>query len=292
MDRKICIVTGANAGIGKEAVLQIAEKGYHVILACRSPKRGEDALKDIIRAVPSASLELRNVDMGNRESVARFAEEYKKDYNRLDVLIQNAALFNISQKTRETTADGWETFWATNHLGPVLLTQLLIKQLEKSEQGRILTISSKGLLAKPFLRVNLDDVEFKSRKFSVVNAYYQSKIAQMMYTIWLADQLKQTNITVNCLRVAAVKVDLSRHPDLSPFIKWVYSLKARKALSPRTMAETYTDLASSPEYTNVTGQYFDEKGRVIKYPEYCCQKEYIMAVMKLTKTYIPEMGDL
>jgi len=292
MKGKICIITGANAGIGLQAAIQIAGKGYHVILACRNETRGKDALDKIRKTVPSASLELGIVDMGLRESIIRFAKKITSHYDHLDVLIQNAAQFNIHQKKGETTSEGVETFWATNHLGPVLLTLLLRQQLEKSDDGRVLTISSKGLVAKPFLQVDLNDVEFKSRRFNVVNAYYQSKLAQMMYTNWLAEKLENTNVTANCIRVTAVKVDLSRYPDLSSFMKWVYSIKARKALSPEIMAETYTDLASSPEYRNITGKYFDEKSREINSPRYCRKRENIRAVMELTKKYIPELGDV
>ncbi len=292
MEKKICIITGANAGIGKQAAMQIAGKGYHVILACRNKSRGEEALDEIKKALPAASLELMIVDLRLRESVIRFAEKYSSEYDHLDVLIHNAAVFNVTQKTRELTAEGVETIWATNHLGPVLLTELLKDKLEKSDNGRVITISSKGLLAKPLLKVDLNDAEFKSKKFNVVNAYYQSKIAQIMYTYWLADKLKDTGITVNCIRVTAVKVDISRHPDLSAFMKWVYSMKARKALSPEVMAETYTDLATSPKYRKATGKYYDENSLEVDSPKYCRKMENIKAVMKLTNHYVTELEEI
>jgi NAD(P)-dependent dehydrogenase (short-subunit alcohol dehydrogenase family) len=98
----------------------------------------------------------------------------------LDVLIHNAATFDIRQKERVLTEEGIEKVWATNHVGPVLLTDLLLPAVKRSEQGRIITISSKGLISYPFLRVDLADAEFARRKFSVQKAYYQSKLAQVM----------------------------------------------------------------------------------------------------------------
>ncbi len=292
MEKKICIITGANAGIGRQAAEQIAGKGCHVILACRNGKRGEDALREIRESVPDASVELWVVDLGLRKSIINFAEEFSREHERLDVLIHNAAVFNVTQKKRELTKEGIETIWATNHLGPVLLTELLLKKLEKSDNGRVITVSSKGLLAKPLIRVDLADPEFKSKKYSVVNAYYQSKIAQIMYTYWLADRLGDGNVTANCIRVTAVKIDISRHPGLSEFMKRVYAIKARKALSPENMAKAYAELALSSKFKRIRGMYFDENCLEVDSRKYCRDRENIQRVMELTRSYIPELGGI
>ena len=287
--KKICIVTGANAGIGKQAAIQIAEKGYHVILACRNRARGEQTVSELKKLYPDISIELQLIDLGLQSSIMEFADSFNKKYEHLDVLIHNAAIFNVTQKNRELTAEGVETVWATNHIGPVLLTDLLLDRLKKSENGRILTVSSKGLLAKPLMKVNINDVEFKYRPFNIVNAYYQSKIAQIIYTYSLTEKLKETNITANCIRVTAVKIDISRHPDLSPFMKWVYSIKAKNSLSPEKMAETYTDLAVSSRYEKISGKYFDENSNEVNPSAYCRKRENIDAVMSLTESYISEL---
>ena len=291
MNRKICVITGANAGIGKQAAIQIAGKGYHIVLACRSRERVMQAFDEVLKMNSSNSAELLVVDMGLKESIKNFAGEFKSRYERLDVLIHNAAIFNVTQKQRETTSEGFETVWATNHLGPVLMTELLMDCLKKSENGRIITISSKGLLAKPFLKVDLYDPEFKLKKFSIVNAYYQSKLAQLMYTYWLSDRLRNTAITANCIRVTAVKIDISRHPGLSPFMKWLYSVKARNSLSPEAMAGTYVFLAISDRVGKVSGKYFDEKNLEVNPNKYCKAGGNIKAVMRLTKKYVPEIKE-
>ena len=134
--------------------------------------------------------------------------------------------------------------------------------------ARVLTISSKGLLAKPFLKVDMTDPEYKNRKFDVTNAYYQSKLAQMMYTWWLAKEMEKTSITANAIRVPAVQIDINRHPDLSPFMKWVYQQKSKQSITPQRMAETYTYLATAADMKGISGKYFDENNHQISAGKY------------------------
>jgi len=182
MNKKVCVITGANSGIGKAAAVQIAQQGHQVVMACRSRERGEAALQDVRRESGSDLVELMVLDMSSQASIRAFAAAFLAQYAVCDVLIHNAAAFDIRQKARKVTDEGIESIWATNHVGPVLLTNLLLEALQRSEQGRVITISSKGLAVYPFLKVDLADPEFKQRKFSVHKAYYQSKLAQVMYT--------------------------------------------------------------------------------------------------------------
>lgn len=290
MEKKICIITGANSGIGKQAAGQIAERGHHVLLACRNRERGTAVLEEFKRDLPNFSGELMVVDMGLRSSILDFAREFSAKYSRLDVLIHNAAVFDISQKEAQYSAEGIETVWATNHIGPVLMTELLLPQMKASEGARIITIASKGLLAKPCLRIRTEDPEFRSARFRVANAYYHSKLAQIMYRYWLAEREKTHSINVNCIRVPAVKVDISRHPDISPFMKWVYSQKAKGSIEPAEMARTYTELALSNEYRGVSGCYFDEACRNISSGSYSIDSINIAALMATTRQYVPELG--
>jgi len=282
--KKICLITGANAGIGKAAAIQIAQKGYRVIAGCRNKERGETALAEIKQQSKSDDVELMIIDMASQKSIRAAVDALT--YSRLDVLIHNAADFDISRKNPVYSSDKIETVWATNHLGPVLLTDILIDRLKKSEQGRVITIASKGLVVHPFLKVSIDDPEFKNRRFSVQKAYYQSKIAQVMYTYWLAEKLKDTGITVNCIRVTNVKLDLSRYPNLSEAQKKVYSVKSKSSITPEEMARTYTYLATSPEMNTVTGKYFDEKNKTVSSSAYSRDDKKIAAVMDMTKKYL------
>ncbi|MBF4692144.1 SDR family NAD(P)-dependent oxidoreductase [Fusibacter ferrireducens] len=284
--KKICFITGANAGIGREAAIQIAKKGYHVIIGCRNISRGNEAIKYIKEKSQSEKISLAIVDMSLFASVKACSTYLHEHFDHIDVLIHNAAVFDISQKEAIYTSEGYETVWMTNHIGPVYLTKLLQDLIEKSDEGRIITIASKGLLAMPGLRVNLDDPEFRNRKFSVTKAYYQSKLAQIMFTYWLSNQLKDKQITVNSIRVTAVKVDLNRHPNISKIQRFAYKLKSKKSIEPEKMAETYTRLATNPSSKGITGKYFDEHNQMISSGKYTCDPEEIHKVMKMTFRYV------
>ena len=287
MKQKTCIITGANSGIGKEAAVQIAQKGYRVIMACRSQARGEAALQDVRRESGSNDVELMLLDMSLQSSIRAFAEAFLAKYEVLDVLIHNAAMFDIRQKERVLTEEGVEKVWATNHVGPVLLTDLLLPAVQRSEQGRIITISSKGLVSYPFLQVDLADPEFARRKFSVQKAYYQSKLAQVMYTYWLAERLGDTAVTVNSIRVTNVRIDVdARYPNMPKLARKAYALKSKSAISPAEMAQTYTYLATSPEVSRTTGAYFDDPEHIVQSSKYSRDKRNIEQVMAMTMGYV------
>ena len=293
MDKKICVITGANSGIGKAATIQILQKGYHVVMACRNQGRGEAALADIKQKTGMDSVELMLVDMSSQASIRAFAEAYLAKYDVLDVLIHNAAKFDVAQKTPVKTEDGIESIWATNHLGPVLMTDLLLDAIKRSEQGRIITVSSKGLIVFPFLKVGVEDPEFERRRFTVTKAYYQSKLAQVMYTFWLAEQMQDTPITVNSIRVTNVKIDIEeRYPDASKLSKWMYSMKSKQSISPEEMAETYTYLAVSDEVKTTTGTYYDDPTHIVRASNYSYDKANIEQVMALTRKYLPKQSAL
>lgn len=285
MPKKVCVITGANSGIGKEAAIQIAQQDYRVIMACRNAERGEKALEDIKQQSGRDHIDLKIIDLSLQTSIENFATTLQSEFEKIDVIIHNAAIFDITQKEIILTKEGIERVWATNHLGPVLLNKLILNLLKKSEDGRIITISSKGLIAKPRLKINLTDPEFKKRKYSLVNAYYQSKLAQIMYTIWLSKKLESTNITVNAIRVPAVKVDVSKYTNLSGFMKKIYKLKSRFSLSPVEMAKTYKYLATSKELLGITGKHYNEKNQQVKFTNYQKDTTEIQKLMDLTFKY-------
>ena len=141
MAKKICIITGANSGIGKAAAIQIAQAGLHVVLACRNQERGEAARQQICQRSGSDWVELMIVDMSLQSSIRAFAETFLTKYDVLDVLIHNAAAFDTTKKKPSITEEGVESIWATNHVGPVFLTELLLEALKGSEQDSYLAVS-------------------------------------------------------------------------------------------------------------------------------------------------------
>ena len=144
--KKTCLITGGNSGIGKQAAIQLAQTGFHVIIGVRNLKRGEIALAEIKEKSEKNDIELLQIDMSSKKSILDASLELKNRIDKLDVLIHNAADFDIARKQPEKSVDGIETIWATNQVGPVKLTDSVMDLIRKSEQGRIITIASQGLV--------------------------------------------------------------------------------------------------------------------------------------------------
>jgi NAD(P)-dependent dehydrogenase (short-subunit alcohol dehydrogenase family) len=286
MKKKACFITGANSGIGKAAAVQIAAAGFTVVIGCRNEERGKSAVSDIKKSSGSSDVELVIIDMSSKQSIRDAADRVNSTFESIDVLIHNAADFDISRKKPLYSADGIESVWATNYIGPMLLTDLFLDRLKTADQGRIINVASQGLVMYPNLKVHLADPEFKQRRYTVSKAYYQSKLAHLMYTYWLAGQLQSTGITVNCIRVTKVKLDLDRYPDISKMMKLIYSVKRGLSITPDEMAETYTYLAVSPELSTTTGKYFNEKRQMVKSSKYSLDPENINRVMDLAIQYL------
>ena len=190
LENKTIIITGANSGIGKAAATQLASFGSTVILACRSKERGEKALQDVKQSSKNNKVELMQVELSSQASIREFVQKFKDNHRHLDVLIHNAANFDQTLKHPVLTSDGVETIFATNHIGIFLMTDLLLDVLKSSAPSRIITVASKGLVAYPFLDIEFDNLNGE-RKFSTQHAYYQSKLAQVMYSYDLAEKLKE-----------------------------------------------------------------------------------------------------
>lgn len=272
LQNKIVIITGANSGIGKAAAIQIARAGATVVIACRNVERGAQALEDVRAVSGSAQIELMQVDIASQASIHSFVDEFKAKHDCLDVLIHNAANFDHTQKKPVITVDGIETVFATNHLGPFLMTNLFLDLLKTSKPSRVITVASKGLLTYPFLDIEFDNLNGQ-RKFSMQHAYYHSKQAQVMFTFDLAERLGGEGVTVNCVRVGNVAIPDERLQHLPAWLLKAYHAKQKFAMTPEKMAETYTWLAADPAVETVTGGYWDAPNVQVKANGNAYQKE-------------------
>ena len=260
---KVVIITGANSGVGKAAAIQLAQCDATVVMACRSHERGSRALDEVRKAADSQKVDLMQVDLSSQKSLRTFAEEFKSQYQRLDVLIHNAANFDHTQKKPVFTKEGHENIFATNHLGPFLITHLLLDLLKSSAPSRIITVASKGLISYPFLNIEFDN--FKGEhKFSMQHAYYHSKQAQVMFTFDLAERLRGSGVTAHCVRVGNVAIPDERLTHLSKFLLQIYALKRKYAITPEKMAETYVWLAADAVGEEQTGGYWDAPGLAVR----------------------------
>lgn len=245
MRDKTVIVTGANTGIGKVTALEMARMGAKVVMLCRNPEKGVAARDEIVRLSANSDVELIVADLGERATLLRFVEVFNERHSRLDVLINNAG--GIWRKYSET-ADGHETTFGVNHLGHFYLTHLLTPLLLDSAPSRIVNVSSDF---HRFAReINFEDVMGKNN-YNSWYAYAQSKLCNIMFTYRLADLLKNTGVTANCLHPGAVGTEFAR--ELPAWVKNIFNFIA---VTPEKGARTSVYLAASPQVETVSGKYF------------------------------------
>ena len=179
---KVAIVTGANSGLGYETALALAAKDMKVILACRNLVKAEDAKEKIQQEQPNASIECRQIDLSSLNSVRDFSADFLKDYQQLDLLINNAG---IMIPPFSLTEDGFESQMAANYFGHFLLTEGLLESLMKTPDSRIVSLSS---IAHKRGKIQFDDLQFE-QDYDAMKAYAQSKLACLIFAIELQRKL-------------------------------------------------------------------------------------------------------
>ncbi|MDQ0115347.1 SDR family oxidoreductase [Paenibacillus harenae] len=251
MDGKTVIVTGANSGMGLATTIELAKLGAKVIMACRSEERGRQALEQARAASGSTAIELMLCDLGSLASIRSFAEAYKEQYDRLDVLVNNAGVISLKRKT---TKDGFESMIGVNHLGHFLLTHDLLEMLKAAPQGRIVNVSSGAHKAG---HIHFND-PFLTKGYNVAKGYAQSKLANILFTKELAKRLAGTKVTVNSVHPGAVGTNIGVDRNTG-FGKSVLRMLKPFFRSPLKGADTAIYLASSEEGGASTGLYFIDR---------------------------------
>uniref|UniRef100_A0A336LUI6 NADP-retinol dehydrogenase n=1 Tax=Culicoides sonorensis TaxID=179676 RepID=A0A336LUI6_CULSO len=253
-DGKIVIITGANTGIGKETAKELAKRGAHVYMACRSMKRCEEARDEILLDSKNPNVHCRECDLASFESIKKFVKQFKDEEKRLDILINNGGVMRCP---RMFTKEGIELQIGVNHFGHFLLTTLLLDYLKKSAPSRVVVVSS---LAHTRGRLKVDDLN-SDKSYDSGEAYNQSKLANILFTRALAKRLVGTGVTVNALHPGVVSTELGRHmslfnstmgklfvqPFLWPFMK-----------TPIAGAQTTLYAALDPDLEKITGKYFSD----------------------------------
>ena len=247
MTGKVCVVTGANSGIGKETALALARVGARVVLVSRNQNKGMAALDEIRRATGSTEIDLLVADMSSFASVRELASQIRRDYSRLDVLINNAG---AAVPKRTLSADGIEMTLAGNHLGPLLLTLLLMDLLKASAPARVVNVSSE---AQRRIRPDMSDPQFERRKYRAMAAYGQSKLMMNICTFELARRLEGSGVTVNCLHPGVVATNIAGGSMIAKIMWVVFS---PFMLNSKDGAAVSIYLATAPEVADVTGKYF------------------------------------
>jgi len=251
MSGKICIVTGSNSGIGKETALALAEMGATVVMVVRNQEKGEKALAEIIEKSGNKSVSLMLCDMSLMASIRDFAREFKKKYNRLDVLVNNAG---GEFSKRVVTPEGFERTFAVDYLAPFLLTHELLDLLTVSAPSKIITVSS-GLAKNG--KINFDDLQ-SEKDYRGMQVYSNAKLMLMMFTYELARRLVGSGVTANVLMPGFVATNLGKNSG-SLQSSLMFKMVRPMQISAKKGAETSIYLASSEEVKAVTGKCFAKK---------------------------------
>jgi NAD(P)-dependent dehydrogenase (short-subunit alcohol dehydrogenase family) len=250
MDGKICLVTGANSGMGKETTLALSKMNADVVMLCRSKKRGEKAKADILEEVPKAKLDLMLCDLSSFNQIRDFADQFKDKYDSLYALVNNAGIYHSKYQESE---DGVAMLMAVNHFAPFLLTSLLEPLLKRSAPSRIVNVNSGLHKTVGITEQEIDSIN-KLQKTGM-KGYAISKLANMLTLHKRAELLNGSDVLINAESPGMVSTNLARHSFwanifwklISPFIK-----------SADEGALPIVYLTTSPEVEGISGKYFEE----------------------------------
>ncbi len=248
MKDKVCLVTGATAGLGKATARQLARQGATVIVVGRDPEKSRATVNEIKQQTGNPNVESMLADLSVQKEVRALAEQFKSKYQSLNVLVNNAgAIFLRHQES----ADGIEMTFALNHLNYFLLTNLLLDTLKASAPARIINVSSRAHVRVPGL--NFDDLQNR-KGYAGQQVYGQSKLANVLFTYELARRLEGTRITVNALHPGFVATRFATNNGV--LARLARPLLDLFAISVEEGTQTMVYLATSPEVEGMTGKYF------------------------------------
>ena len=255
MKDKIILITGATSGIGFQTALALAKMGAQVIITGRSQKTAEEAVANIKSASGNTRVDFLLANLSAQKNVHALAEQFKAQYERLDVLINNAGL---AASKKELTEDGLESDFAMNVVSPFLLTNLLMDSLKSSPSPRVVTLMGGDVPAK----LDMDNLQ-SEKSFDGLNTYSQTKLAMMALIYEFAQREKGVTINVCYPGQASTNMTRSVTPEMLPrAMRWmfpIFKLLVREdgGKSAAKAARSSVYLASSPEVEGVTGKYFD-----------------------------------
>jgi NAD(P)-dependent dehydrogenase (short-subunit alcohol dehydrogenase family) len=252
LEQHVMLVTGATDGLGKQLAHELAAAGATVLLHGRLPARGEAVLREISEATGNDRLAFYLADFASLAQIRRLANEILADHDRLDVLVNNAGIGfgRRDAPEREVSQDGFELRFAVNYLAPFLLTQLLQPLLVGSAPVRIVNVASAGQAP-----IDFDDVMLE-RAYDGVRAYRQSKLALVMFTFDLADELRDAGVTANCL-----------HPATFMPTKMVLEAGVNPVSSLEQGLQATLRLVADADLDGVTGRYFDGRREARAHPQ-------------------------
>ena len=247
LDGRTFLITGANTGIGRETAQALAGRGARIYIACRSQEAGRRAIDEIAAQAGNRELELLPLDLGELDSVRRCADTFLATGEPLHGLINNAGLAGA----RGMTASGFEIAFGTNHVGPFLLTSLLLDRLRSSAPARIVNVASVAHYNAP--GIDWEAVRQPTRSFTGMREYSVSKLANVLHAQELARRLDGTGVRTYALHPGTIASDIWRR------VPWpVRPIMTRRMRSPEQGARTSVYCATSPEVGSESGGYYDD----------------------------------
>ena len=262
MNKKIILITGATRGIGKETALGLAKLGHHIVLHGRNETHLNEVCDEIKSITGNYDIDIIVADLSLLSNTKQMTEEFKNRYDKLDVLINNAGVYPA--RIRETNAEGLEKTMTVNLFAPFLIMQSMKSVLLKSESARIINVSSN--MHKYGGRPDFSDMQFE-RNYSPLRVYGLSKLYLNWVTQELSNMLKQRGInyvTVNSLNPGSVATNFGEEFYRSFLVKQAFKLAHNFMDEPADGANTSIYLATSPDVENISGKYFNKKGKVTK----------------------------
>lgn len=253
---KTILLTGATSGIGKAAALEFIKQNCNLIIPARDIQKAESLISEAT-SKGKGSIRVYNCDLASQQSIKDFVKEVKNDYKSIDVLINNAGIWNPKPKK---TPDSIEQTFAVNVLAPYFITSELFSLVEAGNDKKIIFTSSalnRGIL-------HFDDLQFE-KKYNGFLVYQQSKLADILLVKYFAEKLAEKNITVNCFHPGMVNTSLG-----DAHTKFSRTFFKLFGTAPENGAETLVYLALSSESAKISGEYFANK-KVTKTSPYSCE---------------------
>jgi NAD(P)-dependent dehydrogenase (short-subunit alcohol dehydrogenase family) len=243
---KTVLITGANSGIGFVTAMELAKEGARILMVCRDATRGTEARAAVAEAASGEAPELLLADMSSLQAIRALADDLRRRFSNIDVLINNAGGMFAE---RAFTVDGIERTFATNHLGPYLLTNLVLDLVRAGGGGRIINVAAEVYPS----RLDFDNLQGE-RSYGFLSAYFRSKLENIIFSLDLARRLKDTGVTVNCMSPGPARTRFG--DNMTGLAGHLPRLAKRLMPSPEKGARTLIYLASAPDVDSISGRLF------------------------------------